>query len=275
MILSSAPPLLAPGGGLLLAAAAMLLYLAAALPAAALQRVSAAAWLGAWLLHLVLLVIDIGGFGQSAPGARLGFGPVLSITVWLLIAVHTVESRLLPLPGVRLPLGVAGALAVLTALVFPGEMRPIEHRLAPLHFALGVASYALFAAAVLHGALLDAAERRLRAGTGAAQSGGAALGLPLLQLERITFRFVQAGFVVLTATMILGASNVERWRWDHKWVFSVAAWCVFAALLAGRRLRGWRGRKATRWLYIGAVLLLLAYVGSRFVFEGRLGRLPG
>ena len=110
----------------------------------------------------------------------------------------------------------------------------------------------------------------------AAQAGsgpkGAALGLPLLQLERITFRFVEAGFVVLTATMILGASNIEHWRWDHKWVFSVMAWCVFAARLAGRRLRGWRGRKATRWLYIGAVLLLLAYVGSRFVLEVILRR---
>jgi ABC-type uncharacterized transport system permease subunit len=47
---------------------------------------------------------------------------------------------------------------------------------------------------------------------------------------------------------------------------------VFAALLLGRRLQGWRGRHATRWLYAGAVLLLLAYVGSRFVVEVLLGR---
>jgi ABC-type uncharacterized transport system permease subunit len=50
------------------------------------------------------------------------------------------------------------------------------------------------------------------------------------------------------------------------------AWGVFAALLVGRRLRGWRGRRATRWLYVGAVLLLLAYAGSRFVLEVLLGR---
>ena len=47
---------------------------------------------------------------------------------------------------------------------------------------------------------------------------------------------------------------------------------VLAALLAGRRWQGWRGRRATRWLYVGAVLLLLAYVGSRFVFEVLLAR---
>jgi ABC-type uncharacterized transport system permease subunit len=50
---------------------------------------------------------------------------------------------------------------------------------------------------------------------------------------------------------------------------------VFAALLAGRMLRGWRGRRATRWLYVGTALLLLAYVGSRFVLEVVLGRGAG
>jgi ABC-type uncharacterized transport system permease subunit len=43
-------------------------------------------------------------------------------------------------------------------------------------------------------------------------------------------------------------------------------------LLAGRVAFGWRGRRATRWLYVGAVLLLLGYVGSRFVLEVVLKR---
>jgi ABC-type uncharacterized transport system permease subunit len=55
-------------------------------------------------------------------------------------------------------------------------------------------------------------------------------------------------------------------------VFSLLGWAVFAALLAGRKLSGWRGRRATRWLYAGAALLLLAYAGSRFVMEVVLGR---
>lgn len=266
MILSSAPPVLTQGGNLLLAVVALALYVLAALPMPALRRMSAAALVGAWVLHLLLLVIDIGGVGQHLAGARLGFGPVLSMTVWLMIAVHTLESRFLPLPSVRLALGVAGALAVLTAVLFPGEVRALHSRLAPLHFALGVASYGLFAVAVMHAAMLDAAERRLRAG-GPARASSNALGMPLLQLERITFRFVQAGFAVLSATLLLGVITAGGWRWDHKAVFGLLAWIVFAALLAGRQFRGWRGRLATRWLYAGAGLLLLAYVGSRFVFE--------
>jgi ABC-type uncharacterized transport system permease subunit len=35
---------------------------------------------------------------------------------------------------------------------------------------------------------------------------------------------------------------------------------------------GWRGRQALRWLYAGTGLLLLAYVGSRFVIEVLLER---
>jgi ABC-type uncharacterized transport system permease subunit len=274
MILSTASPTLAPGGAWLLAGVAFALYLLAALPVARLVRLSAAALVGAFVLHLLLLVIDIGGYGQAEPGTRLGFGPVLSMTVWLVITVHTVESRLVPVPAVRQWLGLAGALAVLLAAVFPGELRPLSSALAPLHFALGVGSYGLFGAAVVHALMLDAAERRLRSGASAGRAPvpGRALGLPLLQLERLTFRFVEAGFAVLTATLLLGAVTAAHWRWDHKTVFSLLAWGVFAALLVGRRLRGWRGRLATRWLYAGAVLLLLAYAGSRFVVEVLLAR---
>lgn len=256
---------------MLLALSAAALYLLAAVPAEAMRRLSSAALLGAWVLHLLLLVIDIGGFGQELPGARIGFGPVLSMTVWLLVAVHTVEGRFLPLPPVRVVLALAGVAAVLAALLFPGEPRPFVSRLGPLHFALGVASYGLFAAAVLHAAMLDSAENRLRAGGDAQRT----FGMPLLQLERVTFRFVEAGFVVLTATLVMGVVTGGRLPFDHKVLFSVLAWIVFAALLVGRHVRGWRGRQATRWLYVGAGLLLLAYAGSRFVFEVLLGRAPG
>ncbi len=279
MILSTASPVLAPGGGLLLVAVALLLYTLAALPVPLLQRFSAAALLGGWMLHGVLLVIDIAGIGLPQPGARLGFAPVLSVTVWLVIAVYAVESRFAPLLTVRRALAVAGVLAVGVMAAFPGEVRPITSPLAPLHFVLGVSAYGLFGAAVLHALMLDAAERRLRAGgpAGRLQAlGPSAMGMPLLQLERVTFHFVEAGFAVLTATLVLGVVNTVQWSWtDHKAVFSLLAWAVFAALLLGRRLRGWRGRRATRWLYAGAVLLLLGYAGSRFVVEVLLARGSG
>ena len=57
-------------------------------------------------------------------------------------------------------------------------------------------------------------------------------------------------------------------------MFSLLAWITFAVLLLGRSRFGWRGRSAVRVLYAGTALLLLAYVGSRFVMEVMLGRAP-
>ncbi len=208
---------------------------------------------------------------------------MLSLTVWLVLAVHEVESRFVPLPGVRRVLAINGAAVVLVAWAFPGEVRAAMNVWAPVHWLLGVASYALFGAAVLHAWMLDSTERRLRLrGTGSSSFGrtpaGAVsgpMGMPLLRLERLTFRFVEAGFVVLTLALLLGVATSTQWRWDHKTVFSLLGWTVFAALLLGRQWRGWRGRRATGWLYAGAVLLLLAYVGSRFVFEVLGSRIAG
>jgi ABC-type uncharacterized transport system permease subunit len=275
MILSPGSALPAGALPLLPAGVAIVCYAVATFPARSLLKATTAALVVAWLLHFVVLVLDIGGWSQGSPGARLGFASVLSITVWLVIAVHEVESRFVPLPAVRVVLAPAGAWAVLLAVLFPAEpLLSVSSPWAPLHFALGVASYGLLGAAALHAVLLDAAERRLRSARGrldVARPADTALGMPLMQLERLTFRFVEAGFVVLTATLLLGVLTATQWRWDHKTVFSLLGWAVFAALLAGRHLQGWRGRRATRWLYAGTALLLLAYAGSRFVVEVLLG----
>jgi ABC-type uncharacterized transport system permease subunit len=74
---------------------------------------------------------------------------------------------------------------------------------------------------------------------------------------------------------LLGWWFTPQWRWDHKTLLSVLGWVVLTGLVTGRRLFGWRGRRATRWLYLGAALLLLGYAGSRFVLEVLLQRSAG
>jgi len=244
--------------------------------AAVLLREGESAWprralMVGWLAHAVAIGIDMAGVGSSLPGARFGFAPALSATLWLVLAVYAVESRWVPLPGVRRSLAALGCIAVVLAAIFPGEFRPqAASHWAPLHWALGIASYGLFGAAVLHGAMLDAAERQMRLKLQGGTTAGP--GMPLLRLERLTFQFVTAGFALLSATLLLGWWFADPWRWDHKTVFSVLGWLVIAALLVGRYSFGWRGRSAVRGLYAGAVLLLLAYVGSRFVLEVVLQR---
>lgn len=253
----------------------MVLTLAAAVayavPAAGAARLSQSAsrlaLLAAWVLHGLVLAWSLLG---EAP--RFGFAPALSVTAWLVLTVYAVEREMFPQLQARWALAALGAAAVVLALVFPGTPLPsTTSPLLPLHWALGIASYGLFAAAVVHAWLMRRSEQQMR------RAAEPHTGVPLLTLERLTFRFVGAGFVLLSATLLAGLLFGERfygrgWRWDHKTVFSVLAWLAFALLLLGRARFGWRGRTAVRVLYTGSLLLLLAYVGSRFVLEVVLGK---
>jgi ABC-type uncharacterized transport system permease subunit len=225
----------------------------------------------ALVLHALSLAAAFAVEAEAGQGIRWGFAPVLSLTAWLVLTVHFTETRLVPISGLRRIFALIGAASVLLAQIFPGDVVIVSYSIyAPLHWTLGIAAYALFGVAVVHAAMLDAAERQMRQ-----KAGAGLLGMPLLSLERLTFLFVEAGFVVLTLAILIGLFTMAHWRWgDHKTVLSLASWATFAALIIGRRTRGWRGRQATRWVYAGAVLMLLAYVGSRFVFEVVLQRAP-
>jgi ABC-type uncharacterized transport system permease subunit len=264
MILASGPP--AAGVALTLAAAAA--YAVPAVGAARLsERTARGALLAAWVLHAAALAWSL--LGETP---HFGFAPALSVTAWLVLTVYAVERQVFPQLQARWALAGLGTAAVLLALAFPGTPLHVSASpWLPLHLALGVASYGLFAAAVVHAWLMMRAEKNIR------QAADPHAGLPLLTLERLTFRFVAAGFVLLSATLLAGLLFSDSlygrgWKWDHKTVFSTLAWLAFATLLLGRLRFGWRGRKAVRMLYTGSLLLLLAYVGSRFVLEVILRR---
>jgi len=224
----------------------------------------------AWLLHGCALA-----WGLAGGVPRFGFAPAISVTAWLVLTVYGIESRMYPQLKVRRVLAALGAAAALLAAGFPGTPLHVSASpWLPLHLALGIASYGLFGAAVVHAWLITRAEKQIRL------AADPQSGVPLLTLERLTFRFVTAGFVLLSATLLAGllfsetlyGASGKNWKWDHKTVFSVLAWITFAILLIGRTRFGWRGRTARRVLYAGSALLLLAYVGSRFVLEVILAR---
>ena len=100
---------------------------------------------------------------------------------------------------------------------------------------------------------------------------------PLLTLERYMFRLLAFGFVLLTLALASGIVFSEQLfgkpvTFTHKNVFSVAGWLAFATLLFGRWRYGWRGRTALKWILGGTLLLVLGYLGSKFVSELLLRR---
>ena len=266
MILASAPV-----SGDALTALVVLAYCAAAAIGGRGKPVWRFVEVAAWGLHGVLLAEGLLG---SAP--RFGFAGALSMTAWLVMAVYFLERQFYPQLRIRWMMSALGLATVVLAWRFPGN--PLSAGASvwvPVHLTLALGSYGLFGAAVAHALLMGSAESRMRHPSGNDQ------GMPLLTMERLTFRLVWAGFALLSATLLLAFTLGESlygpgaaFHWNHKTVFTVLSWLVFAALLTGRARLGWRGRRATRMLYVGSGLLLLAYVGSRFVLEVILGRLP-
>jgi ABC-type uncharacterized transport system permease subunit len=233
-----------------------------------------------WERAAILVPLALHGWllyeGVFAKELRFGFAQALSVMMFLGVALYWVESLFYSLEGMQpLVLPLAALAAPLPAL-FPGLASSGAHAQAAefkLHLALAMIAYGLFVIALLHATLMAVAERQLhRKGTLAFPNLP-----PLLTLETLLFRMIGAAFVFLTLTLITGIAFSETLfgralRFDHKTVFAVLSWLIFGLLLAGRWRYGWRGRTALRWTLSGFVMLLLAYVGSRFVLEVLLGR---
>ena len=220
---------------------------------------------------------------QSAGAAALSrWMPAFALTGHAVLVVSTVFTREgLDLSLVNATSAVAGAAALFAWIVglggaLPGvsaitlpvaalatplpALLPNPHRfsfadgpLAALHIAVALMAYALFIVAALQALVLLGLERRLHRGLPDPRAGT----LPLLTLERFLFRLLDVGFVLLTITLASGAIFSEE---------------VFGALVIGRHRYGWRGRSALVWVLAGTAMLVLAYLGSKFVLEVILGR---
>jgi len=233
-----------------------------------------------WERLAILVPLGLHGWllyqGLFASELRFGFAQALSVMMFLGVAVYWVESLFYSLEGMQPLLLPLAAVATPLPALFPGLAASGAYAEAAefkLHLALAMIAYGLFVIALLHAALMSFAERHLHLkGTVAFPNLP-----PLLTLEALLFRVIGAAFVFLTLTLVTGIAFSETLfgralRFDHKTVFAVLSWLIFAWLLAGRWRYGWRGRTALRWTLSGFMMLLLAYVGSRFVLEVLLGR---
>lgn len=226
----------------------------------------------ALLAHGLALVYEI------FPGTAMhfSFSIALSMILWLAIAFYWIESFYARMEGLQM-LGLpVAAVAVLLPSIFPGQhlLANADSLQFRAHFLIAMLAYSLFTLAALHSLLMAGAERELHRGRVTPFFAGLP---PLLTMEALLFRLLEVGFALLTATVVTGVFFSEAvfgraLTLDHKTVFAILSWLIFAALLAGRHLRGWRGRVALRWTLAGFASLLLAYVGSRFVVEVLLGR---
>ena len=244
-----------------------------------LLKASSRAILLAFTLHLLGLALQL-----FTPPARFGFAQALCATLWVSLAVLLYESKTMDVRSLLRVLAPVAALTCALAVLFPGQVLPDSASRPSFvaHLLMGTAAYGVLLMAALHALLMVSAQRALQSSSDDESRNLGPLRLigelpPLMALEKLLFSLIGLGFILLSLTLLSGtlfSGEVlgRAFRFDHKTLFTLLAWLVFAVLLVGRKMRGWRGRTALRFTLVGFALLLLGDVGSRFVLEVMLGR---
>ena len=209
-------------------------------------------------------------------GLDLSFVNALSLVAGLAVLAAWLTGLLRTLPGVAaVVLPVAAVCALLPPIAASPYRVPFAGEpWAAAHIGIALVAYALFVVVALQALVMTGLEKRLHRGLNDAAVRSTP---PLLTLERYMFRLLGVGFALLTLTLASGMLFSEELfgkpvTLTHKNVFSVAGWLAFATLLYGRWRYGWRGRTALKWILGGTLLLVLGYLGSKFVREVILGR---
>lgn len=234
------------------------------------------------VLMLVLLVWLVQGAGLSESlwvdgQLQLGVGHSISAFTWIAVATLWVVSLRDPASALGMLVWPLAAVGCVAASLWP-EMYPVAGSDQPLlqwHLVAAILAYAFFTLAGLQAWLIQITESRLHAGR---VDGWMQHLPPVITQESILFRLIWTGFVLLTLNLLSGALFAEQifgrpLPFNHKTVLGITSWLIFGWLLLGRHVGGWRGRIAARMTIAGCIVLLLAYIGVRFVSQIILGRI--
>lgn len=136
-----------------------------------------------------------------------------------------------------------------------------------LHIALSLVAYSLLMIAAFQAVLIAVADRQLRRKRPIRIMR---VLPPLATMEVLLFQLLNVGLFLLTLGLLSGFMFVDdlfAQHLVHKTVLSMLAWLVFAVLIWGRYLRGWRGRTAVRYTLAGFLLLAVGFFGSEVVLQ--------
>jgi ABC-type uncharacterized transport system permease subunit len=199
---------------------------------------------------------------------------VFSVITWVITAMLVVFAWREPVENLLIGVLPFAMVAVLLRLLSHQHYVLAENLSSglELHILVSIIAYSLLSIAALQAILLYIQDTYLHN----KHPVGFVRALPPLEtMERLLFRMIGTGFIVLSFSVVSGfiyLEDVFAQHLAHKVVLSVGAWILYAILLWGRWQFGWRGRIAIRWTLTGFVLLLLAYFGSKFVIEVILHR---
>ncbi|MGC3875113.1 cytochrome C assembly family protein [Halomonas sp. GXIMD04776] len=214
--------------------------------------------------HGVVVAISLG----DADMLDLGLSTSASLISWLIALLLLAVSFIKPVLSAAAALFPLAALAIILMIGLPSS----DHQVGAspgilVHILSSALAFSLFAIAAVQALLLARQNQALRHHR---TRGIVQVLPPLATMERLLFELIWAGMLLLTVSLISGMiflDNMFAQHLVHKTVLSFAAWIIFALLLAGHHVLGWRGTRASGWTLGGCALLLLAYFGSKFALQ--------
>lgn len=205
----------------------------------------------------------------SEQGINFSILHVSSLIGWLIAALVSLSSITRPLGNLLIGIYPMAIIGLILSLIGSNIATPIHNLDARTtsHIILSLLAYSTFSIAALQALLLAFQDQHLHH----KKANGFIMHLPPLQImEQLLFDLIWSGIVLLSAAIISGVMFVNNYFAQHiihKSVLTIIAWVMFSTLLFGRHWLGWRGAKAIRWTLGGYLLLLMAFFGSKLVFE--------
>ncbi|MBU3564586.1 inner membrane protein YpjD [Polynucleobacter sp. MWH-HuK1] len=217
-------------------------------------------------------------------GFVFGFAQDLSLIAWVGLAFYWFQSWFLPISSLRWMALMFALICAFLPNLFPGVLispKAVSDPWFKGHFVVATVAVGLLSLAAMHAMLMSVQDRALHRQLAIIPNSRFAHWLedlpPLMTMESLLFNLLYVGFALLSLTVFSGLLFSQTLFgkplvFDHKTIFALVSWVLFAGLLLARWRVGLRGRAAIRWVLSAYTALLLAYVGSRFVLEVILQR---
>lgn len=193
--------------------------------------------------------------------------------VWCIILIFIVVDFLYKLPSILAFLMPFVTAFSIWSISFVGHNLSMPNDLQKFwliaHIVPTFFGYASFGIAFIASIMYITQQKQLRSNF----SGSLVTRLPSLEgLDRLIWKTLSFGFPLLTLGLIFGfiwvrSSNVlgDSWFLDHKVVFGIVAWLVYAALLHIRMIASFHGTKVAVLTISGFVLIIFTFVGTFFL----------
>ena len=236
------------------------------------------------LVILVIHGVQLHDSVFTPQGFVFGFAQDLSLIAWVGLAFYWFQSWFLPISSLRWMALMFALICAMLPNLFPGTLispKAVSDPWFKGHFVVATVSVGLLSLAAMHAMLMSVQDRALHRQLAIIPNSRIAHWLedlpPLMTMESLLFNLLYVGFALLSLTVFSGLLFSQTLFgkplvFDHKTIFALVSWFLFAGLLIARWRVGLRGRAAIRWVLSAYTALLLAYVGSRFVLEVILQR---